>query len=220
MLITKFLHSCLVLEKDSERILIDPGKFSFVEKQVDPAEFSDISAIFLTHYHPDHIYEEGLDTILEKNPGAAVYTNDTARTKLAEKGFCAEVFESGRRVIAGFVVEAIEAPHAAILGDEPPQNTAYLFDQRVLHPGDSYSKNLNAYVNSAVLCLPLMAPWATELDTAEFAERLGPQKVLPIHDGYAKDFFLEQRYTNFDKHFSAKGIEFIWLDKPGTSIRI
>lgn len=209
-----------MLEKDSERILIDPGKFCFIEEQVDPGEFSGISAIFLTHYHPDHIHEEALGTILENNSGAAVYTNEKGRTELAENGLSAEVFESGRRAIAGFVVEAIDAPHAAILGEEPPQNTAYLFDQQVLHPGDSYSENLYAYANSKVLCLPLMAPWATEIDTAEFAEKLGPNKVIPIHDGYAKDFFLEQRYINFDKHFSAKGVEFVWLDKPGTSTEI
>jgi hypothetical protein len=45
-------------------------------------------------------------------------------------------------------------------------------------------------------------------------------KIIPVHDGYAKDFFLQQRYENYQKYFSPLGIDFQWLDKPGDSIEV
>ncbi|RZI99562.1 MAG: MBL fold metallo-hydrolase, partial [Brevundimonas sp.] len=47
MRIDKFVHSCLRLTIGQERLLFDPGKFSFVDGRVDPAVFSDVSTIVL-----------------------------------------------------------------------------------------------------------------------------------------------------------------------------
>jgi hypothetical protein len=99
MRITKYIHSCLLVEKGLDKILFDPGKFSFVEGLVKPAQFHDLSAIVLTH-------------------------------------------------------------HAAL------------------------------------------------------------KKILDNNPAYARDFFLRQRYENFQKHFSQHGIEFHWLSKPGDSIEV
>ncbi|MGI8786239.1 MAG: hypothetical protein ACR2HG_00575 [Pyrinomonadaceae bacterium] len=45
MKITKYIHSCLVIEKGLDRILFDPGLFSFVEGAVKPNQFQNIQAI-------------------------------------------------------------------------------------------------------------------------------------------------------------------------------
>lgn len=42
MKISKFLHSCLLVEKDGGKLLFDPGKFSLVEGLVRTEEFRDI----------------------------------------------------------------------------------------------------------------------------------------------------------------------------------
>lgn len=52
--VRKFLHSCLVLEKEGKRILVDPGLFSFIENRITPKEIGRVDAILLTHKHPDH----------------------------------------------------------------------------------------------------------------------------------------------------------------------
>jgi len=39
-----------------------------------------------------------------------------------------------------------------------------------------------------------MAPYLTGLRGADFARSMKPQEILPMHDGYAKPFFLKQRY--------------------------
>ena len=63
-----------------------------------------------------------------------------------------------------------------------------------------------------------MAPWTTELETVGFAARMGAKRVLPIHDGYVKDFFLRMRYENFEGHFGAQGVRFERLEKAGDEV--
>lgn len=65
-----------------------------------------------------------------------------------------------------------------------------------------------------------MAPWTTELEIEAFAHRISPEQIIPIHDGYAKDFFLKQRYANFEKHFSKSGIKFHSTGKPGDFMEV
>ncbi|CAN5128225.1 MBL fold metallo-hydrolase [soil metagenome] len=215
MKITKYIHSCLLLEKDTDKILFDPGLFSFVEGKVKPNQFQDLTAIILTHCHPDHIDDESLKQIIDNNPKTVVLANTQIQSKLAEKKISVEVFENGTRQIGSFNVEALDAPHEKLLADEIPQNTAYIVDEVFLNPGDSLAESLYAKKNTRVLALPLMAPWETELQTFEFAKKMSPQQVVPIHDGYAKDFFLESRYQTFLKFLKREEIEFLWMNKPG-----
>lgn len=220
MRVSKYIHACLLVEDGGERILFDPGKFSFIEGKVEPDEFQDLSAIILTHRHPDHVDDDALKKIVENNQSAAVLTNSEIQSHLAEAGIKAEVFETGRRTIGGFALEAIGAEHAPILNAKTPQNTAYVVNGRLLHPGDSFEHSLDAYQGIEALALPIMAPWTTELEVAEFARRLSPRFIIPIHDGYAKEFFLKQRYENFQKYFAQFGIEFQALSEPGDSFDI
>ena len=213
--ITKYIHSCLVIEKGLDKILFDPGLFTFVEGKVKPADFKNIQAIVLTHCHPDHIDDESLKEIIKNNPNAVVLANSEIVGKLAEKNITAETFETGERIVAGFVLKAFDAPHEKILADVLPQNTAYTIDDSILHPGDSLSKNLYRLKGTPILCLPTAAPWETELQSFEFARQLAPQYALPIHDGYLKDFFLQSRYQAFDKFLAKENIKFQWMTAAG-----
>lgn len=220
MKITKYIHSCLLIEKGSDKILFDPGLFSFAEGLVKPSQFEDIQAIIITHKHPDHVDADSLKEILKNNETAIVLANSDIVKMLSEKEIAAEVFESGERSIAGFNFEAFDAPHEAILADELPQNTAYVIDGNIVHPGDSYNKNLYKFKGTSVLCLPTMAPWTTELQTFDFAAAMSPEYIVPIHDGYAKDFFLESRYQNFKKYFDQKNIKFQWMSAAGDYVEL
>jgi L-ascorbate metabolism protein UlaG (beta-lactamase superfamily) len=218
MRIRKYVHSCLLVESNDTRILFDPGKFSFLEGAVKPKSFRDLNAIVITHQHPDHVDDESLKEIVEHNPSAVVLANAQIRDQLAGKGIGVEVFESGTRTVGGCKLEAIVAEHAELLNAERPKNVAYVVDDRLLHPGDSFAHSLDGRKGIELLALPLMAPWNTELAVAEFALRMAPKTVFPIHDGYAKDFFLASRYDNFTKYFAKHGIEFVALKEPGDSL--
>jgi L-ascorbate metabolism protein UlaG (beta-lactamase superfamily) len=263
MRVRKFLHSCLLVEKGADRILFDPGKFSFVDEaavcthhhaEVDhhvpptnpalghpssgrrgaadtysetggelvrPADFSGITAVIVTHSHPDHMDDEALKVIMENNPGAVLYGNAGIASALREHGLKVELFEEGTRHIGGFRVDAYEARHANIVAAEIPPNTAYIINERLLNPGDSYAYSLDALRGKfEVLALPVMAPWATELDSVGFAARMGARRVLPIHDGYAKDFFLRMRYDNYEKHFGAQSVKFERLERAGDGVEV
>lgn len=215
MKITKYIHSCLVIEKAADKILFDPGLFTFAEGKVKPSQFQDIQTIIITHKHPDHIDGDSLRKILDENENATVLANSDIAKMLTEKDIEAEVFESGERAVGSFSIEALDAPHEKILADELPQNTAYIIDDQIIHPGDSYSKNLYERKGTSILCLPTMAPWTTEIATYDFAVGMSPEFVVPIHDGYAKGFFLKSRYENFKKYFDKKNIKFQWMSDAG-----
>ena len=220
MKITKYIHSCLQIEKESDIILFDPGLFTFAEGLVKPSQFQNIQAVVITHKHPDHIDGDSLKQILDNNENAVVLANSDIAEMLSEKDIETEVFETGKRVIGSFVLEAYDAPHEPILADELPRNTAYLIDKNILHPGDSLSKNLFGLKGTQILCLPTMAPWSTELQVYDFAREMSPQYIVPIHDGYAKSFFLESRYQNYQKYLSQNDIQFQWMNKAGDYLEL
>lgn len=220
MKITQYVHSCLLIEKGLSRILFDPGLFSFVEGQVKPKQFQNLQGIILTHCHPDHIDDESLKTIIENNPHAVVLANAEIAGKLGEKQISVEGFETGTRTVGDFTVEAFDAPHEKLLADEIPQNTAYVLDDLLVHPGDSLAESVLQKTGTKVLALPTMAPWATELQVYDFAVKMSPQFVVPIHDGYAKDFFIKSRHQTFQKFLKKEDIGFQWMSAAGDFFEI
>lgn len=218
MRISKFVHSCLLVEEGGTSVLFDPGKFSFLDGGVKPERFQNLAAIVLTHEHPDHMDDESLQVIVAQNPGAPVIANSAIRDRLADKSIQVEVHESGSRTIGAITLRAIVATHANLLNAVPPRNVAYTVNDRLLHPGDSFDEALDVCRGIEILALPVMAPWNTELQVAAFAERIAPKVAIPIHDGYAKDFFLKTRYENYRKYFAQPGIEFIGLDGVGAAL--
>src|SRR6201999_1350998 len=101
---------------------------------VRPDDFKDLSAVILTHQHPDHMDDESLKKILENNGSAVVITNTEIQSRLAEEGITAELLEEGRRTVGSFTLEAVAAEHAKLLNAKTPQNTAYLVNGALLHP--------------------------------------------------------------------------------------
>lgn len=70
MKVTKFGHSCILVEENSVKILLDPGVFS-----TDYTDIKDVDALLITHEHQDHFDISGVKKILELNPKIKVLTN-------------------------------------------------------------------------------------------------------------------------------------------------
>jgi L-ascorbate metabolism protein UlaG (beta-lactamase superfamily) len=85
MRISKYLHSCLLVEQGRDKLLFDPGKFSFIEKRVTPEQFRDLTAIIVTHAHPDHLEWNAMAQIVEANPEAVVLTNTEVVAQMTAK---------------------------------------------------------------------------------------------------------------------------------------
>jgi len=217
MKISKYLHSCLVFEQDGYKLLFDPGKFSFAEGLVSPEMFADVDGIIITHIHPDHLDVDILEKVITISH-APVYTNGQVGKVLAKHNIPHTVWIDGVYNLGPFKLQAITVNHELILDNPLPQMTGFIINDRVLHPVDSMEDALLKYKGIELLIMVTMAPFTNELRIADFADKLQPKQILPVHDGYAKDFFIEQRYAAYEKHFEKRGIKFNKVYKVGDSI--
>ena len=219
MRISKYVHSCLLFEQEGDKLLFDPGNYSFIEGRVSPETFRDVSTVVITHSHPDHLALEPLKQILALS-GADVVTNGEVAAILQGKGIDATTIEEGMLTAGAFTLQAIPTPHEAILADTVPRHTAFLVNDRVLNCGDSFADPLSRYAGVELLIMPVMAPFLTEVGAAAFARRMRPRQVIPVHDGYAKEFFVKQRYDNYARVFTGMNIAFHPLVGPGDGVSV
>lgn len=179
MHITKYGHSCILVEEKGVRFLFDPGSYSTRQNSV-----QNIDAILITHEHQDHLSIESLSAILAGNPGAVIYTNNGVGKKLSEQGIAFTLLEDGQHIeVKGVSVEAFGKDHAVIYSNTPEWrwvNTGYLIAGRLYHPGDALCIPPRPV---EILALPVCAPWAKIAEIIDFAKAVGPKHVFPIHDG-------------------------------------
>jgi len=184
MRLTHLGHACLLIESATTRLLIDPGVYS-----ADFTRLTGVDAILVTHQHPDHLDTERLPALLAANPGARLLTEPEAAELLRSRGDAATAtpFAGDQSVgIGDLVVEGVGDRHA-LIHDGVPRigNTGFVIsgddEPALFHPGDAYDAVPGRTVD--VLALPLNAPWAAVQDTLDFARRLAPRWVVPIHDG-------------------------------------
>jgi len=219
MKISKYIHSCLLFELDGHKLLFDPGKFTFAEGIVKPEVFADVNSIIITHLHADHLDTENLKKIVALS-GATVYTNIEVGEAIAKEGLQYTLVEEGIYNVGPFKLEAIPVIHEPLLDSPIPQMTGFLINDKVLLPADSMEDKLTAYQGLEVLVLVTMAPFANELRIAAFGDQVKPKQILPVHDGFAKEFFVKSRFETYAKHFAKSGIGFIDMIKPGDSVTL
>ena len=63
-----------------------------------------------------------------------------------------------------------------------------------------------------MLALPLLVPWASTTEALEFATRLGPAQVVPIHDFYTTKEGRRWLAAMAGKVLGEAGIDFVSLD--------
>lgn len=178
MRITRHGHACLLVEAAETRVLIDPGAFC----PDAPFELGELDAVVVTHQHADHVDRGRLDRLLAANPQARL---------LADPETCAELGGAWTPTADGMVTEigslsltGVGAQHAEIVPALPRvANVGVLVsapgEPTLFHPGDTYEY---APEGVDVLALPLAAPWGKIAETVDFARRVAPTSLLPVHD--------------------------------------
>jgi len=175
MRISKYGHSCLHVVDGSASILIDPGIFSQVFETL-----SGLTAVLVTHQHPDHVDPKRLVGVLRANPNATLYADAGSIPVLAEAGLTATAVASGDVLDVGTTVEVFAGDHAVIHRDIPLiPNACYLIGGRLLHPGDSLTV-LDRPVE--ILALPTSAPWMAVKEAVEYFRAVNPKVAIPIHE--------------------------------------
>ncbi len=207
MRLTKYVHSCFLIEEGNDRILFDPGIFSFIPGRIDPDVFKDIQAIFITHNHPDHVDTAALKKIMANNPGALIFANTNTQEVLNKENIACTIFEPGEKKVGTMHIRAIRADHEQLLMPVP-QNTAYLVNETFLTTGDSLAYSLRDLKGVQVVALPILAPWGKITEIAEFVGSLQPKHVIPAHDGFVLDGFRERQHSMWQKYFEGGYVDF------------
>lgn len=205
MKITKYAHSCLLLEVDGVKTLTDLGSWN-----PEVPEVSDLNVILITHEHADHFDIEKLKTLVSKNPEAKVITHRAVGAKLQEAGIEYMPIESGERIdISGVSIESCGTDHAIIYGSIPPcRNTGYLIADRFYIPGDALHDTPSKQIE--VLALPTGGPWMKVSEGIDYAKSLKPKVVIPIHDAmYTEEVRSSSIPRWFGAPIEAAGIKFV-----------
>ncbi|MEV8319188.1 MBL fold metallo-hydrolase [Streptomyces sp. NPDC059900] len=181
MKLTKKTHACVRLERDGQRLVIDPGGFT----EEDAALGAD--AILVTHEHPDHFNEDRLRAALEANPAARIWTLRSVAEKIsaAFPGRVHTVGNGDTFTAAGFDVQVHGELHAVIHPDIPRiTNVGYLVDGSVFHPGDALTVPDQPV---ETLMLPVMAPWSKISEVIDYVREVKPQRAYDVHDALLTD---------------------------------
>lgn len=174
MKVTRFPQSCIAIEKDNHKIVIDPGIHFLETHKVE--ELNGVEAVLYTHQHPDHYEPKITEALLRQ--GVKVFANgSTAQLIGTEK--VTVVHDGDSFAAAHFEIVARELPHCLLPnGSEGPQNTGYVIDGVFFHPGDGKDIE-NLMVES--MALPITGPDISMLDAFNFAQKLGVKVAIPIH---------------------------------------
>jgi L-ascorbate metabolism protein UlaG (beta-lactamase superfamily) len=183
MRLTHLGHACLLVEIGDERILIDPGNFTPGFEEV-----RDLSAIVVTHQHPDHLDPERLPDLVRANVGARLLCDPGSLEVFADLGIEAQA-NNGDTSIGAVTLTPVGQTHALIHEDIARiPNVGVVVraegEPTLFHPGDAVDQDPGKV---DVLAFPLNAPWQRSREMAGFLRRLNPAYAVPIHDGLMND---------------------------------
>jgi L-ascorbate metabolism protein UlaG (beta-lactamase superfamily) len=175
MRIKKFGHACLLVEDADARLLLDPGIFAPGFETL-----TDLTGVLVTHQHLDHLDQERLPALLERNPAAVLHVDEGTAGQLTDAGYPTRTVRQGDVLDLGTTVQVLGSDHAQIHPDVPViPNVGYLVGGRLFHPGDSYTR---PDLPVEILSLPTAAPWMKAAESVDYLRAVHPQVALPIHE--------------------------------------
>lgn len=200
MIISKHVHSCLLVKENGKTIIIDPGNYSYEENALDLEKLEALDHILITHEHPDHMYIPFIKKLIQKFPNVKIITNALAKKVLELEGINA-LSESNSDIIMA------NTPHEKVFGITPPENVQFEVFGHLTHPGDSLTFKCEA----PVLALPVQAPWGSLTQAVDYAVSQRPKVIIPIHDWHWNEKARDAFYTRLEKYFGDLGIKFLPL---------
>ena len=205
MKITKYVHSCLLVEEKEKVALIDPGIYTAQSKALDLRYIKKLDFILITHEHADHLYIPFLKEILVQFPDIEIITNPSVSLLLERQGIKAS--HKGNAYVG-----PEEAKHERLFFGQAPENALFHIFSRLTHPGDSFGFS----ETKEILALPVQAPWGSTTQAVEKALELKPKIIIPIHDWHWRDEARKAMYERLAEYFKEHNIEFRGLETDKT----
>jgi L-ascorbate metabolism protein UlaG (beta-lactamase superfamily) len=182
MELTHFGHSCLLANFKSDSgegtaVLFDPGNFSHGFEGI-----TGLSAILITHQHPDHADTERLPALVDANPQATLYADPQTAAQLGEPWRAVHVGDEFS--VGHLTVRGVGGRHAVIHPEIPViDNISYLVGDgshaaRFMHPGDAL---FTPGEPVDVLATPAAAPWMKISEAVDYLRAVAPAHAVPIH---------------------------------------
>lgn len=203
--IRRLTDSCVQVTDDSDATLFDPGFHTFTAGVIDLDSIGDVTRVLITHEHGDHVNPEFLAFLIDRRADLTVYSNDRVKDLLEPHGIQVDTSAP-----SGVSVE--DVPHEKLPNGTQPPNRCFTIDGLFTHPGDSR----RGEVTAPVLGLPLITPWGSATGAVEFARRLGPSQVIPMHDFYLSDYGRNWVQGMVKGVLEDAGIELVDLDWGGS----
>lgn len=210
MKITKYPQSCMMIETNNKKILVDPGKLKYQDNF--KKEWEQVDIILVTHKHGDHIYSD-----IVKEINKPVYS--TREVQMAYPDININIVKEDDVLtfdnVKVEVVKAIHGYNPLLKGDkEVFENVGYIIDDgknRLYITSDTICFNNNYKCD--VVALPVTAHGLTmsSYEAALFSKDLEAKLVLPVHmdnDFYPTDInFMKENFEKFDINYKVLEIE-------------
>ncbi len=210
MKITKYPQSCLLIETNNKKILVDAGGLKYKEEYFDIWKQADI--ILLTHKHGDHVNYDVL-----KNIDVPIYSTLEVQNTYPELKINI-IKENDTIPLDNINIEVVKAVHGynpnLKNGGEVFENVGYIIDDnktRLYITSDTICFN-NDY-KADIVALPVTAYGLTmsSYEASLFAKDLGAKLVLPIHmdnEKYPTNLeYMKKNFETFDINYKVLKIE-------------
>lgn len=184
MKITKYAHSCLLIEAKNKRVLVDPGIYNY-----DPAwlmkDWSNVHLILLTHRHQDHCNVSALKYLVEK--GAMIFSSRDVQEAYPELKIHIVKEGDALNIPGGLKVIVTKAVHGYFPGmpaTNLKENIGFIIDEdgkKAYITSDTISFP-NDYKCDAIF-LPMNGQGITfgPREAVAYAKETGASWVYPIH---------------------------------------
>lgn len=210
MKIKKYPQSCLMIETNSKKILVDAGSLKYQDKFLKEWKTADI--ILITHKHGDHIKNDVL-----KDINISIYSTQEVQDTYPEIKFNI-VKENDILDFDDVKIEVVKAIHGynPLLknGGQVFENVGYIVDdgkRRLYITSDTICFN-NDY-KADIVALPVTGYGLTmsAFEASLFSKELGANLVLPIHmdnEKYPTDIdYMKKNFDKFDINYKVLDIE-------------
>ena len=204
MKLTRYGQSCILIESEGKRILIDPGYMNLTDSIIDK-DWMNIDAIFVSHKHRDHIDENAVVKII-KSSNPVVYTSKEVSKEFSKINF--KSIKVGTKISIGKInVEVVDSIHGYMPLMRGPmeinENLGFIITEgknRVYFTGDTIGFKNDYKCDVIIVPVSGNGPVLGSFEAALFSKATDAKIAIPVHyDNPMFNVNLDEVKQDFEK---------------------